>query len=141
MVSFLNDTDVQYFGGERTRLASAMIEGAMAVFFSENHIVFDLGLPSEERRELPDRETAALIARAGGAAFLLDVRMGAPEGDEGPPEYLAYDFVDLVEDSVIVSGVVRRSEVRGDIKDPYTVCLKLGEKVASTAVATIGRIE
>ena len=33
MVSLLNDTGVEYFGGERNRLASALVEGAMDVFF------------------------------------------------------------------------------------------------------------
>ena len=137
MVSLVNDDGAAYIGGERNRLASALVEGAMEVFFQANHIVFDLGLPSDEEDVLPDRKTAALIARIGGAAYLLDVRAGAPVGDEGPPEYLAYDFVDLITDEIISTGVVRKTEIDTEVADSLTLCLLLGEKVAAGAVATL----
>jgi hypothetical protein len=137
MVSLLNDKGVEYFGGERTRLASALVEGAMEVFFEADHIVFDLGFPTDETDLFPDRDTAALIARAGGAAYLLDLRVGAPDGDEGPPEYLLYDFIELVNGRVLTSGIVRLSDIRETVTDPLSVCLILGEEVASGALIAL----
>jgi hypothetical protein len=137
MVSLLNDSGVEYLSEERNPLASALVEGAMGVFFEANHIVFDLGLPEDDRPELPDRETAALIARTGGAAYMLDVRLGAPDGDEGLPEYLVYDFIDLVNNLVVVSGVINRDDLHTEVKDSLSLCVLMGEKAASEAVGTL----
>lgn len=137
MVSLLNDSGVEYFGEERNQLASALVEGAMEVFFEANHIVFDLGLPKDDEAVLPDRETVARIARAGGAAYMLDLRLGAPDEDAGLPEYLVYDFIDLVNNLVVISGVIDRGDLHTEVKNSLSLCFLMGEKVALGAVGTL----
>lgn len=137
MISLLNDTGVDYLGGERNRYASALIEGAMEMFFKADHIVFDLGLPRKDREVLPDRETAAGIARSGGADYMLDLRIGAPEESTEIPEYVVYDFIDLANSFVLVSGTVKKTEINTKVTDALHICLLLGQKAASTAVRAL----
>ena len=137
MISLLNDSGVEYIGGERNFYASAVVEGAMEVFFKANHIVFDLGLPADEGEVLPGIQTVVRIARAGGASYLLDMRIGAPEKSSELPEYVTYDFLDLTTNLVLISGITKREEIGAKVTDPFSVCLLLGEKAASVAVLSL----
>ena len=136
MVSLRNDTGVEYFTEERVRLASAVVEGAMDVFFQADHIVFDLGLPSDEPEQRTDRVTAAVIARLGGAGYMLDLRVGKPEVASGVPGYVAYDFIDVVDNRVLASGAVRRSDADPNATAEH-ICLFLGESAALEAIRAL----
>lgn len=137
MISLLNDSGAEYIGGERNFYASAVVEGAMEVFFRANHIVFDLGLPVEEGEVLPGIQTVVRIARAGGAGYLLDMRVGSPEESSELPEYVTYDFLDLATNLVLISGIMRKEEIDAKVTDPFAVCLLLGEKAASVALLSL----
>ena len=134
MISLRNDTGVDYFSDVTIGLASAMVEGAMEIFFEADHIVFDLGLPNEERKSLPDREISAGIALAGGATYMLDLRAGPPDRLSGLPDYIAYEFIDLVGNRDIRSGVIHKTDISAEVTDAMNICFQLGRRAASVAV-------
>lgn len=134
MIGLLNGEGVEFFSEERIRLASAMVEGAMEPFFEADHIVFDLGLPSDEEPLLPDPSLAAKIARSGGAGYFLDMRIGAPDEETGVPEGITYEFIDLVAARILASGAVKRVEFRDEAADSITICRLFGAKAAAEAL-------
>ena len=137
MVSLLNFEGSDFIGQERARLASAVVEGAMESFFESDHIVFDLGLPSDDETVLPDPQTAARIARTGGAGYFLDIRIGSPDEETGLPDFITYRFVDLAGDSVLTDGLIKKTEINAEVTDPITICMLLGAKAAAEAISTI----
>jgi hypothetical protein len=134
MVGLLNGEGVEFFAEDRTRLASALVEGAMEQFFEADHIVFDLGLPSDDETLLPDPSTAANIARSGGAGYFLDMRIGTPDEETGIPELITFEFIDLVAARVLVSGAIKRVDLRDEVADSITICERFGAKAASEAL-------
>ena len=134
MVSLFNGEGVTYFSQQRIRLASAVVEGAMEVFFESDHIVFDLGLTSDEE-ELPlDPRTASEIARTGGAGYFLDLRIGSPDEETGIPAFLAYSFVDLAADNILTDGTIKKAEIYAEQADSIDICALLGAKAAREAI-------
>ncbi len=134
MVSLLNVEGGEFFSYEQVRLASAVVEGAMEGFFESDHIVFDLGLPSDEESILPDPETAVRIARDGGAEYFLDMRVGTPDEVTGLPAFITYAFVDLSTDRVLTYGTIKKAEIYTDVTDPIVICALFGAKAAAEAI-------
>ena len=134
MIGLLNGEGVEFFNKERIGLASAMVEGAMELFFEADHIVFDLGLPADEETPLPEPSIAAKIAILGGAGYFLDMRIGAPDEETGVPEGITYEFIDLVAARILASGTVKRAELRDETADSMTICRLFGAKAASEAL-------
>ena len=134
MVGLLNAEGVEFIARERARLASAVVEGAMESFFESDHIVFDLGLPSDDETVLPDPKSAARIARIGGAGYFLDMRIGPPDDETGLPDYIIYEFIDLADNRALTGGMIKKAEIKADITDPLTICALLGAAAAAEAV-------
>ena len=134
MVGLLNAEGVDFFSQERIRLASAVVEGAMEGFFESDHIVFDLGLPSDEESLMPDPEMAAGIARAGGAEYFLDMRIGSPDEETGLPAFVAYAFVDLAVSRILTYGTIKKAEIYPEVTDSIDICALFGAKAAAEAI-------
>ncbi len=134
MVGLLNAEGVQYFNRARARLASAVVEGAMESFFESDHIVFDLGLPADDESFPLDPKDALRIARAGGARYYLDMRIGAPDKETGLPEFITYEFIDLSDNRVLTRGTIKKAEIKTEATDSLTICALLGATAAADAV-------
>jgi hypothetical protein len=137
MVGLLDIEGGDFIRQERVRLASAVVEGAMESFFESDHIVFDLGLPSDDETPLPDPQTAARIARTGGAGYFLDMRAGSPDEETGVPDFVAYRFIDLASDRVLIDGMIKKTETHSEAADSITICTLLGATAAAEAISTI----
>jgi hypothetical protein len=137
MVGLLNVEGGNFITQERVRLASAVVEGAMERFFESDHIVFDLGLPSDDETLLPDPQTAARVARTGGARYFLDMRIGSPDEDTGVPGFIAYQFIDLASDRVLTDGMIKKTEIHTEVADSIAICTLFGAMAAAEAISTI----
>lgn len=134
MVGLLNIEGGDYFSQQRALLASAVVEGAMGVFFESDHIVFDLGLPSDDEELLPDSRTAVGIARAGGAEYFLDMRVGSPEEETGIPSFITFAFIDLISDHVLANGTIKKADVYSEQADSIGICALFGSTAAAEAI-------
>jgi hypothetical protein len=65
------------------------------------------------------------------------LRIGAVDGDSGPPEYVLYDFIDLAENRVIASGIIEKTAVSAKVSDSLSICLRLGEMSAAEALTAL----
>lgn len=135
MVNTRDDVDAAYINDERLIFASLVEEGIMAQFFDNGHIIFSAGLSAEDESVQVSRELGGRIALAGGAGFLMDVALGQPDLESNLPVTIGYCFLDLIEDEVIVEGVLALSEIpEEELLNPEEASLAMGTRLALTVL-------